>query len=817
MNHTLIFAGGRFAVRGLLLVLCAVPFLFPRVGLARVGRGTCCALSDSAQNVRPLTREDIMGMGEDDLYAIDLDVLMDLANREGVSVEALMELAMNRKTNVASRKSESAFTAPLATYVISQQDIKNSGYTNIPELFNLVPGVFVRQKTNGNYDVTFHGMNNIPPENPMLVRENSTMLLMIDNRVVYDQFSGAIFWEALPICINDIERIDIIVGAASALYGSNAMTGVINIVTLKKAVRAGAQAYVAVGMHAKRDAGVNLHLPLSDAWGTRFTGFVQHADRFQTDYYSYPFVEELPIADLRSYQMKPLTIEPWSMRQQKLALMRYGGTANLYYQPHELFHVRLSGGGQYSQAQTSAYNNLVTPLNFRSSQSAFAGVSLTYSQLHLQSSVRSGNFNLDEGKRTPFNTSFNTFTADALVNGDFNVGYGISFQPELSVRYTSAEDAQSMRNFDPKDPTSYPRDYMRGKQTLTNAAAGMRMEYKPLEALRFIGGVRYDRYSEIQRSALSYQLVGVYSIGNNHLLRANYSQATRGLFHSALYASVLGSDGLGIPIMNTNYDIYDQGIRYPGAKYVSDFDLQYLAIEGNTELEAATLDLYEVGYRAKFSSWLQMDLSIFYQEMRNIDAPDVEIAVRFKSPKDPNFDELHDVRKYQNLSLVARQGGATLSFTSIPIDMLTIRAHVTGQHTWLNDYNVLLGSLLLTDRGVGTYLYEKMDFTHSSTPTLFGGLNVNLSPLSNNKLNIQANLQWRTNQITFYAKVVHDSHPFLIYEVPTLATLDLSVSYKLLPGLTAYALVQNIGKEQVQYAYNDRVRLTALGGLRFDF
>ncbi len=772
--------------------------------------------ADTVQSPRRLTKEDIMGMSEDDLYQIDLDILMDLANREGVSVDDLMGLAMNRKTSVASRKSESAFEAPLATYVISHEDIVNSGYTNIPELFNMVPGVFVRQKTNGNYDVTFHGMDNIPPENPLLVRENSTMLLMIDNRIVYDQFTGAIFWETLPISVNDIERIDIIVGAASALYGPNAMTGVINIVTLQAGVRAGAKGSIAVGMDAKRDATLNVNLPIGERWVTRLAGFVQHADRFEGDYYSYPFMEKRPIEYLKTYQMRPLMVGSWSRRQQELALMRYGGTANVFYTPSAQFHMRLASGLQYSQAQTSGFNNLVSPLNFRVSKSAFSGLSLTYNQLRLQASVRKGETNLDEGKRTPFNTSFETLTAGAQVSGDFNIGYGLSFQPELAIRYTTAEDALSEKNFDPLLGGNPPA-YLEGEQTLTNPSASMRMEYKPLENLRFIAGMRYDLYSEIQRSSYSYQVVGVYSITKNHLLRANYSRATRGLFHAALYANLLGPDGAGIPIMNTTYHLYDQGRRGYSAGYKPDVNIQYLAIKGNPDLKAPTLNLYEVGYRGRFSSWLQMDLSLFFQEMRGIDAPDVEYAQVYPNAEIKDYNEIHDIRKYRNLSLFARQYGATLSFVSMPVEMLTLRAHATLQQTSLHDYNVLAGEGLFSINGTGSYIYEKLNFSHKNTPMLFGGLNISLSPLSSRDLTIQANMQWRTNQISSYTKVVHDSHSSLMYEVPALAVLDLSVSYRLLPGLTVYALVQNIGKEQVQYAYNDRVRLTALGGLRFDF
>jgi len=56
---------------------------------------------------------------------------------------------------------------------------------------------------------------------------------MIDNRIVYSYFTGGTFWETLPVDIVDIERIEIVRGPASALYGPNAVAGVIHIITTK--------------------------------------------------------------------------------------------------------------------------------------------------------------------------------------------------------------------------------------------------------------------------------------------------------------------------------------------------------------------------------------------------------------------------------------------------------------------------------------------------------------------------------------------------------------------------------------------------------
>ncbi len=148
---------------------------------------------------------------DDDLFELDLEALM---NMDIVS---------------ASKKVESLFDSPLSSSVITKDEIRNSGSTTIAEALRLVPGLIVREKTNGNFDVHIRGYENIPPNNKVNYSDNSITLVMIDNRIVYNYFQGGTFWETLPISIYDVERIEIIRGPSSALYGPNAVSGVINI------------------------------------------------------------------------------------------------------------------------------------------------------------------------------------------------------------------------------------------------------------------------------------------------------------------------------------------------------------------------------------------------------------------------------------------------------------------------------------------------------------------------------------------------------------------------------------------------------------
>ena len=147
---------------------------------------------------------------------------------EAPAVEALPEPAdflsdAYEKTVVtASRYGQDPLDSPSTLSVLTEQDIRLSGATNIADLLRRVAGVDVMQLSSAQPDVSIRGFN----------RELSNkVLVLIDGRTMYTDFLGNPLWETFPIGLGDIERIEIIRGPGSAVYGANAMTGVINIIT----------------------------------------------------------------------------------------------------------------------------------------------------------------------------------------------------------------------------------------------------------------------------------------------------------------------------------------------------------------------------------------------------------------------------------------------------------------------------------------------------------------------------------------------------------------------------------------------------------
>ncbi len=237
-----------------------------------------------------LTREQILAMSTDELSELPLEDLMAAVETLGVSsVDELFALIMNKNVSSASKEEESTFTSPLSSTVITREEMRTYGVSTLEEALRLVPGMIVSEKTNGVYDVQMRGLNNIPNNNMLLYAENSNTLVMIDGRPVHDYSMGAITFDMMPISIEDVERIEVVRGATSALYGANAVQGVINFITEKPdAAQNMVSGSLQMGNNSTHIASLALRKTINDKWSAGFTASFQTRNRPTSDLYVIP-------------------------------------------------------------------------------------------------------------------------------------------------------------------------------------------------------------------------------------------------------------------------------------------------------------------------------------------------------------------------------------------------------------------------------------------------------------------------------------------------------------------------------------------------
>jgi len=183
-----------------------------------------------------------------------------------------LEDLLSMEVTSVSKKSERAFEAPAAAFVITSEDIRRSGMRTIPELLRMVPGVQVAQMNSSFYSISLRGFAGT---------FSSKLLVLIDGRSVYTPLFAGVFWDEPDLPLADIDRIEVIRGPGGTVWGANAVNGVINIVTKTAAetqgwhVEAGAGNYDRAGTGSVRYGG-------SLADNVDFRVYLKHFDRERT-------------------------------------------------------------------------------------------------------------------------------------------------------------------------------------------------------------------------------------------------------------------------------------------------------------------------------------------------------------------------------------------------------------------------------------------------------------------------------------------------------------------------------------------------------
>ncbi len=168
-----------------------------------------------------------------------------------------MSLDQLAQINVSSvsKTPEPLSSAPASIYVITHEAIVRSGAQSIPEMLRLAPNLEVFQTSASQYVISARGLSGDASYESF----SNKLLVMIDGRSVYSPLYSGVYWDSLDVLPEDVDRIEVISGPGAALWGANAVNGVINIITRKAADTQ--------GLYAGADQGVQQR-----ALGLRYGG-----------------------------------------------------------------------------------------------------------------------------------------------------------------------------------------------------------------------------------------------------------------------------------------------------------------------------------------------------------------------------------------------------------------------------------------------------------------------------------------------------------------------------------------------------------------
>ena len=140
--------------------------------------------------------------------------------------EDLTELSIEELANIevttVSRSPRKLSQSAAAIFVLTSEDIRRSGVTTIPDALRLVPGIHVARISSTHWAISARGFND---------RYANKLLVQMDGRNLYTPLFSGVFWELHDTVLADIDRIEVIRGPGASLWGSNAVNGIINIIT----------------------------------------------------------------------------------------------------------------------------------------------------------------------------------------------------------------------------------------------------------------------------------------------------------------------------------------------------------------------------------------------------------------------------------------------------------------------------------------------------------------------------------------------------------------------------------------------------------
>jgi iron complex outermembrane recepter protein len=134
-----------------------------------------------------------------------------------------LEQLGNVEVTTVSKAPEKVQRTPAAVFVITQEDIRRSGATCIPEALRLAPGVEVARIDADHWSVAIRGFAG---------QFSKSLLVLIDGRSVYTPLYSGVYWDVQNVMLEDVERIEVIRGPGGTIWGANAVNGVINIITM---------------------------------------------------------------------------------------------------------------------------------------------------------------------------------------------------------------------------------------------------------------------------------------------------------------------------------------------------------------------------------------------------------------------------------------------------------------------------------------------------------------------------------------------------------------------------------------------------------
>jgi len=547
----------------------------------------------------------------------------------------------------ASRLEQKLVNAPATVTLISSQTIASAPSASYAELMRAVPGMNVTQTSARDINLVSRSASGTL---------STSQLALIDGRSIYQDFFGFVAWDFLPVNTNEIKQIEVIRGPASAVWGANALTGVVNVITKSPREMLGSSLLVSVGTFgrdvtgAERSNGslfsvtgtfadapsdrvaykIGAGFSTQDALG-RPTGLIPNGTN--TPYPDYENTgTSQPKLDVRV---------DYDFDEQSRKLIFAGGFAGT----EGMIHTGI-GPFDIDRGTVLAYGKV----NFLT-----GGTRVNAFVNHLDGDATNRLSRDPTGAFIPFsfkNTTFDVEASDVRAwRGRHVFSYG------GNVRYNSFDLSLAPRGDSRTEAGVYGQD-----------------EFFISEHFRAVIGARVDKFSSISGAVFSPRITFMWKPEAQHTVRASFNRAYRAPSHINNYLDVTLINALDLGALNPGL---------AGRQYI--FPVQAI---GNEDLKEEKMTAYEIGYsgilanRAIISAAFYVndtDDSIFFTQTGSYRAanpppgwplPPLALELIFLSGRFGPGNGLPSTFSYLNLGSV-RQKGIELGVEGLVTNALT--------------------------------------------------------------------------------------------------------------------------------------------------
>ncbi len=482
----------------------------------------------------------------------------------------------------ASKIEQELVNAPATVSVITAQTLESKANQDYASLFRSVPGVNVSQTSARDLNITSRGATGTL---------STSQLALIDGRSVYLDFFGFVGWDFLPVNFSEVKQIEVIRGPASAVWGANALNGVVNIITKTPREAPGTSVTFGFGTFDRTvkgqandpGAGGSLYTSVShsqvindqlafrvsagyvtqDAYA-RPVGVIDNA--FKTPYPSFVNTgTSQPKFDARlDYDFPD--------GQNKLTFSGgYGGTSGIIHTGIGPFQIEKGSSLSFGKADYS--RGALRVMFFTNILNGNAPALLAIGT---------------DGK--PISFSFNTKTYDLDVSNISTIGTHHVLSYGGNVRYNSFNLSIAPGGSSRKEGGVYLQDEM---------FLGSKF--------RWLVGARLDKFDVISKAIVSPRTTLMFKPSPAHTFRVSFNHAFRApsLVNNFLDVRVLNQLDLG-QLDRTNAALQGRIYTFP------------LLAQGNTKtMKQQSLNAYEIGYSGTINNRASVSLAVYYNDMRD--------------------------------------------------------------------------------------------------------------------------------------------------------------------------------------------------------